>query len=513
MNIISPEELATSVVEKLKIDKVSKTTVTADMKTYYRDKFFNTFVNINLAKEVGCLELLALDGQGKADYQRRFNDALYKEAYNKYRTREVSEHKEALKTRPFGDFIDYYKLIPVVDVETNNKILLNPDTKKLSSVSFDVWETSLDKTTRGEKLFQKINARLIYDPYNLDSCYLEPFEDLGNILKVNTYVPPDWRTRPYKGNTENIQCPPLADKLLKHLFPDAACREYVLSWMHIALVAKNETYLVLNSAKGVGKGIFCALMKMLVGMENYVEASRGFLDSQFNKLLDKKRLVVLDEISVDSPQKVNKLKSYINRFQNIEEKFKDADRMVELFTSFIVSNNSTADIHIEADDRRFSVPDTTEVPLTEEMTQDQIRQLTYLIENEPQFAHNFGYYIFYRGHSHQYDPFSIWKGPKYERLVYTSLPNWGRFLVDLMRDSPYGTEFEHKQLRRKFSSEFGDYSPFVGIVKINDLFRNLKLEGRAVAQTIPEDTKSVKDWRLVSVWNTEKTVDDLLEDL
>jgi hypothetical protein len=423
----------------------------------------------------------------------------------------MSKHRERLKKdrgsnkSKFGDHLDYLELIPVVDIETGQRKLLNPKTESISGVLYDVWEMSVGRSLKTEALNTKINARLTYDPYTLDSNYLQPYEGLGNVLVINTYVPPEWRKKPLsEGEKEVITCPPLALRLLKHLFPDPECREYVVNWLYNALVIRNETYLVLNSAKGVGKGVFTALVKALVGAEHYTEASRGFLESQFNSLLSNKRMVVLDEISVNTPDKVNKLKSYINRYQNIEGKFKNAENIVELFTNFIISNNSTSDMHIEADDRRFSVPDTTEVPLRKSFSSWEIQRLVRYIEEDLEFQRDFGYWIFLKGRSNKYDQFSIWKGPKYHRLVYTSLAEWERFIIELLQESEHGTKYTHRELKRLYMRESGTANAqMAGKNKIEDLLKNYKIEGQQVGEAGKNGENA---WVVTSTWEKEEPI-------
>lgn len=509
MPFIQPSELVEFVFDKIEIQSVGPNSLRIDDKQVLKNSLFKKLITPELLIEVKFPEIIAKSYKNRAEYIDEFNQELHRRAMSKHREK-LKKDKGSNKSK-FGDHLDYLELIPVVDIETGQRKLLNPKTNSISGVLYDVWEMSVGRALKNEAMGTKINARLTYDPYTLDSNYLQPYEGLGSVLVINTYVPPEWRKKPLtEEEKKDIRCPPLALRLLNHLFPDKDCLEYVLNWLYNALVIRNETYLVLNSAKGVGKGVFTALVKALVGAEHYTEASRGFLESQFNSLLSNKRMVVLDEISVNTPDKVNKLKSYINRYQNIEGKFKNAENIVELFTNFIISNNSTSDMHIESDDRRFSVPDTTEIPLRKSFSAWEIQRLVRYIEEDLDFQRQFGYWIFTKGRSKKYDQFSIWKGPKYNRLVYSSLAEWERFIIELLQESGLGSKFTHRELKRLYTREAGHTNAqMAGKNKIEDLLKNYKIEGQAIGEVSKDEEKN---WVVVSVWENgnEGDFDDLL---
>jgi hypothetical protein len=269
-------------------------------------------------------------------------------------------------------------------------------------------------------------AVLQYDPYNIDSLNMVDFEDY-KILRVNLYIPPQWRFKP----DPNKPCPDIIKRLLVHLFPVYSDREYVKDWLYNATVMRNETYLVLNGAKGAGKGIFATLCKSLVGRTHYTEAPESFLDTQFNSVLDKKRMLALDEFKVDKARHT-KLKRFINKYQNIEKKGMDANESSETHNSYLIMNNDESDMYLEHDDRRFSVPEISSDRLETSMSEEEITSLVRQLEDEEsQIVYEFGYYIFNRG-AKKHDPFSVLKTPKFHRLVYTSLVQWQKYLVDFL---------------------------------------------------------------------------------
>lgn len=398
--------------------------------------------------------------------------------------------REQFETDIPMDDLEPANLMPVIDVETNNRILLDKETRKITTLDYDVWEGLLDKDELTAALDERRMARFVYDPYDISTLVLMPFHSF-NVLKVNTYVPPEWRLRPCP---EIVQCPPVIDRFLKHLIPDDKCREFAINWLHTALVGRNETYLVLNGSKGIGKGIFTKLAAMLVGMDNFNEAPVGLLNSQFNSALDKKRVISMDEFQVGKKEHT-KLKRYINKLQTLEKKGVDADKLSETYNSYIIANNDIVDMHIETDDRRFSVLDLTKTDLVEIMSTEEITHFVNDIERDEEMAYQFGYYILQYGQSDDFSNFSAWKGPRFFELAYNSLYAWQKFLVDKILLGQHESisiksaakEYKKDNLGTGFPRNMG---------KIQDFFNNYKHKGTdSLGEVIQE--KSAGEWEIL----------------
>lgn len=384
-----------------------------------------------------------------------------------------SEKKEQAKSKFETDIpasrpqVNY---IPVVDILRNEKHLINPVTRELSTMDYDVYTSTLMPEERTALIQSTRVARFEYDPYNLESLNLIPFENY-EVLRVNLYSPPQWRLN----EDPKSVCPELIDRTLKHLFPTEESQTFVLDWLYHLLVDRNETYLVLNGPKGIGKGIFANLVRALVGRNNYTEAPESLLDGHFNSALDKKRAIVLDEIKVDK-SKHTKLKRYINKYQNIEKKGKDAEKITETYNSFIITNNDETDMYLEFDDRRFSVPDLTGGNLLKALDKEEIKHLDQQLEIEDsEIITEFGYWLFNRG-AIENDQFSIIRGEKFYSLVYTSLRNWQKFLVNELLENR-GQDIPMSKLRTLAqTSEEAARFP-ANDKKVEDFLRNYKHMG------------------------------------
>lgn len=356
------------------------------------------------------------DNKDQKDFFKQIIDELEKDSAGK-----VYAKVKGMELPEVGELPNY---MPFINAKTSDRFIVNPYTKEVSEISYSAWLSTQPSGIRGILEEQLKLALCEYDPYNLETLVPKEFENT-TILKVNTYLPPKWRVK----EPIDTECPPIIKRLLIHLFPDKDDRTYVLDWVYHALVLRNETYLVLNGPKGAGKGIFATLLKALVGHKHFAEAPESMLEFQFNAVLDKKRVLFMDEFEVDKA-KHNKLKRFINKFQNIEKKGIDADTSQETFNSFVIANNDENDMYLEHDDRRFSVPMITDKPLTEVMSYDEITEFNKYLEDEnSDLIYQFGYFIFNRRNK-RYDAFSPYKSKKFYSLVYVSLKLWQKFLVD-----------------------------------------------------------------------------------
>ena len=295
-------------------------------------------------------------------------------------------------------------------------------------------------------------------------------------MKVNTYQAPKWRMR---AGDPSLPCPKPIQRLLNHIFPDPKDRRYVVNWMRLALLGRNETYLCLNGKKGLGKGILADyLIPALVGRDHYTPAPVGIFTGQFNAVLDKKRAILFDEFKVGKGEHT-KLKRMINKYQNIEKKGVDADRRKETYNSYIISNNDVSDMFLEYDDRRFSVPEINTKRLNEVISGREIADLvTELEDDDSDLVWQWGYWVFYHGEATEYDQFSFLAGPHFWKIVYSSLYEWQKFIVDKLVTEKMDV-IEVRQAQREFAKDAGLHSTFPrSITKIEEFLENYLHEAK-----------------------------------
>lgn len=477
------EVLSDFLLDNYNINRVNKTHLWIDNKQIGRKKFIDEELTAKTLQKANCAEILDLRRSDQDEYFRDVLDTIgtfiYDEAKSKFYDKDIPEIS-----------IDRTALIPVLDLKTDEILLFNKKTQAISEMNFKAWERKLQKEEKGIVISTMRDALLVYDPYNLDTFVPVMWEEM-EVLKVNTYVPPPWRTHT---EPREVEMPEVIWDLLEHLFPTDEHLTFVLNWMYLALIRRNETYLVLNGAKGVGKGIFCQVLAALVGREHYTDAPLSLLTSHFNSALDHTRLIVFDEQRVGKSEH-NKLKRYINKFQNIEKKGIDADRATEIYNSYVISNNDVGDMYIETDDRRFSVADLNTANLDEILTKNEIDVLVRELEDDSsKLVSDMGYWIYKYGQASHLHEFSVLKGLRFWDLAYNSLKEWQKFLVDkiLQMDE---VEYQIKSLGREFSKEANNFTRFPrNYSKVDDFLKNYRHKGSIELGTVE---KLDGDWCVI----------------
>jgi len=372
----------------------------------------------------------------------------------------------------------FRKFYPTSEWSTGIIYLVDRKTKKVSDLSHKAWEKIISNEEKS--LIGRIPiSEIVFDPYDVRSVGI--VEKSGvKVHRINTYVSPPWRTN----TPEAPKIPEIFDKVFNHLFTKES-KEYILDWLRYALVSRNETFLVLNGGKGIGKGVFCSICRSLVGHSHFAAANEGFLSSRFNAVLAENRIILMDEERV-TPENHKKLKRIVNEYQNIERKGLDAVSTSKTFNSFIIVNNDTTDMYLEHDDRRFSVPDfaTTE-DLKSIMSPKDINDLILETEDEnSKIVNMFGNFILDREPSQ--GSFVPFKGDKFYELVDSSLYGWEKAILDEILEGRKEI-LTIATIRKKYENIKGSAIP-TNSDKITDFLKNFKRQdGLRVGEVFKED--------------------------
>lgn len=367
---------------------------------------------------------------------------------------------------------DFTPYIPLIALDSHKKVLLF--NMEENQVDYDLAYESykmLPKALQKDPIFGVIQ----FDPYNPEKK--RPIEYKGQkVWKINTYNCPEWqydRTLSLEERKTFSSPPDIIKRFMDTLFPSQESREFVLDWLHFALTKRCETYLVLNGAKGIGKGIFTDyLCKQLIGPKNWNQAAPGALESNFNAMLVGKRMIVFDEMPINDTEKIAKLKKYINKDQAIEFKGEDVGDTIETYNSFVISSNNLTDIRIDWDDRRFSVMDISEKKLNEQWMEGDINLLIESLE-DIEIIRQFGYWLMYR--KPKGNEFSVFKGEHFWKLCYTSLPEWSKTIIDECMKGIY-EEIDRETLVMALRDRNAKLT-FPQNIKVEDFIRNYKHKG------------------------------------
>ena len=391
------------------------------------------------------------------------------------------------------------RLLPARCAITGREFLYDDNQGEVSKISYEAYLKSLPHGEREE--FEQSTQLVVlqYDPYDLTP--VKRIELSGeNLARVNAYKPPAWRKQGQP--PENPTIPKIFADFYEQLFPDVEVRAYVINWLRQAVMLRNETILVMNGVKGIGKGLFCEIVKGLVGEANYALAAVSSLDSNFNAILADNRVIVFDEIEVDKSAHT-RLKRYANSYQTIERKGVDAVEPEETFNSYIISNNDTSDMYLEADDRRFSVVEMTDVTLIDAWSEEDRAELV-AATTDMDLIRELGYWLIECGEDLRYNTFTAWKGPRFYQLVYSSLKAWQRYIVDYVSGySGDSNKLPLEDIKREYRKVSGKDSKLPSnISTIQDFLMNYKHNGNKSIARLKLDSED--GWVLVDfVSNTQ----------
>ena len=147
--------------------------------------------------------------------------------------------------------------------------------------------------------------------------------------------------------------------LVEFLVPDPETREWFLSWLASPLQnlgAKLTTAVVMVSPQGMGKSSVTDTMRAVYGENNAIEIDQRVLDSQFNRPLACRQLIVGEEITGRKQREnADVLKHLITgRTILVNEKFKPPVVLPNCANFIFLTNHADA-FHLEDTDRRFCV--------------------------------------------------------------------------------------------------------------------------------------------------------------
>jgi hypothetical protein len=336
------------------------------------------------------------------------------------------EDEEAVALGPF-----LRSLVPTVNISKNAKdkvILLDPSKnyRPVMDVDLDTYYTLTGNTWQDLVCNDAVKKVMTcFDPYTLKYIFKKESKSGSlNIFHVNYYVPPRWRfvtaAPAYEGFIKS---------LITHLFPNADEREYVLDWLHYALVKRNETVLCLVGARGTGKGILLNnIMSALLGSDYYSLAKQEVLTEKFNKEFLNKRFVFFDEVNISGDKELNKFRAFANSRISMEAKGLDAET-IDNYVSMALSSNDKREFRAEPQERRFSVPEVTERPLLELYSEEEIESFCARIaEPESEELAAFGNWLLARTPKNTCQ--RPLKGKYFFELCRLAMPEWKLGIID-----------------------------------------------------------------------------------
>lgn len=346
-------------------------------------------------------------------------------------------------------------LKPIINLSSKNRqkvFLYDPEKRKID-INADPDMYFLLMNTDLKKLVAVDGIKAVYvkfDPYNIKTFY-----DKDEVSYLNLYSAPKWRF---------VDCEPeyggVIKNLIDHLFPIEEEREYVLDWFHHSLTSRCETVLCLIGARGTGKGILLSsIAEALHSTEYFQIAKQEVLTDKFNGEFKNKRNIFFDEVDISGDREVAKFKALANAKIAVEKKGEDSET-VENFVSMSLASNYRDKFRVEPQDRRFSTPRITDVPLSKVMKEKEISDFLEDIQKEDSLEiAKFGKFLLKRVPNYsRHEPL---KNDYFFELCKLSMPSWKLFLIDYFianckDDSPIMV----KDLKKRFVGEYNDEALF-----------------------------------------------------
>lgn len=216
----------------------------------------------------------------------------------------------------------------------------------------------------------------VYDPYALHGPY---GENERGFMVFNTYQPPSWRHASYFDNEviePEVRIPSLIDRFLNHFtVEDAESKEFILDFLATALRGRNGSYLcILSKMQGTGKGVLGEMCRKIFGEGNMRKVRGDALNSRFNAAFSGLQFIMFDEFDFKDKGALDRAKDLVNAELEIEKKGVDTFEIANTLNVYLATNRLEG---LREPGRRFSIPMTSDRPLKEFFSDDEIKALQY----------------------------------------------------------------------------------------------------------------------------------------
>jgi hypothetical protein len=325
---------------------------------------------------------------------------------------------------------NYRNKMPIIDRRTTSRLIFDNEKKCIDFQSdYDAWKEYRSYQSKEVKDIMSMGvtvADINYDPYSPTKVELREVNGQADVLTINAHITPKWRD----SDKISDKLPPMFVEFMNHLFcNDKDSIEYVLNWMHFMLVDRNHCMLLLHGGRGIGKGSFHTIIRRLVGLENFVLMPSGFFDSRFNGELKYKRVVCFDDYPVKR-EFINEWKQLPEPYMSVEEK--NAKVVTYLnHASFLITNNTEAEVALLGDERKFSVPKCpTDGKVNDVLGHDRFEEFMRAIEDDDELIASIGTWLIKHGESKRFDNRRPFISDTFHEIVEKALTNWQRGIIN-----------------------------------------------------------------------------------
>lgn len=366
-------------------------------------------------------------------------------------------YTEALGESSDGASMLVDRLVPVVNMVAKGEdrvMLLDPEDNYTHVPWVDV---EVYATRTGRKIPDIIANPSVpmvvpkFDPYQLKSLFKDRVEGtLTEIVHLNLYVAPRWRFLKTRARYHGF-----IKDLIDHLFPVEEEREQVLDWLHHVLIRRAESILCLVGARGTGKGLLLNdILSAVIGFKHREIVNQSILTDKFNAAFKNKRYTFFDEVDISGQQELSKFRAFANNTIVVERKRFDSET-INNYASMALTSNERKHIKILPQERRFSIPEVTEIPFTTIRNLKEIEDFCNRIkEPESEEIAEFGKFLLER------EPKTAAqhciKGKYYFELSYLSMEEWRAFLIDyIIENGVEGQIIPNIDIAKEFKQAIG----------------------------------------------------------
>jgi len=486
---MNKKELVDYILNNHKIRKVNNASIDLDT-AVYKSTTFHHFLNNKLLVKLQSNILELDDDQKKMEIKSIFKDIL------------AHVSKPVQRSSGSGVIAEYFdgreenSFVPLIDAKTGEFIMFDETTNTIAdNYCYQAWSAEFPGL---KKEFPPALATLDYDPLSMETSknVVASLSSSGGAKRqaiwVNTHIKPYWRKR----NDVAAELPEIISDFMEHLFPNANAIEFVYQYLHnmVTLRNGNNTALILAGAKGTGKTTFTNLMKALVGHSNATKVHRAFFKSNFNAIIARKQVLIGEEIALDTPEKIDKIKDYCNNSQTIEKKGYDARANEETFFQMVFCVNRNTDVKVDQDERRMSIPELTATNLRDVWEEEYIHELTQLINNEKsdELA-AFGNWLIEYEPSEKWDAETPYKGERFDELVVSSLWEWQKFIRDVILSKAFN-EYKLLDLQTRYQREGTSKSSKISREAVKMFLNEYKQDGGKLGKVKRNDEK---EWVII----------------
>lgn len=277
----------------------------------------------------------------------------------------------------------------------------------------------------------------ITDKISIDKFIFDPTLPMGIIktadfIFFNRYLKPLWMEK--FDQRLSYSLPTLFSSFLDHLTKNnSKSKEYILDWMSWSLYPKTYTpFIVFLGDEGVGKGLLGDILEKLHA-PNSTKTRDTIVKKDFNRPIQDKTFVHIDELKLRNDEDLNKLKDLINRRVEVEVKGKDACSTSNWAKIMISSNNRDA-LDLSDSQRRFSIMDITDTPshhasFVQNLFTNHLQFVNALLDDH--HIQEIGLYLLHRGLNwEQQQTLSPYIPSNYKELQAMRQNSWEDWFID-----------------------------------------------------------------------------------